>query len=207
MDKLLNKIKGDLYEKYVLEYIINNNIYEKAWLCKDIPDEILINLGFNLDNNFKIVRHDFGADIIAMKNDIYYFIQCKNYDNIISIDSLAGFSFLLSNYNLNGVLYYNGILSRNINIIKTNKIEYINLQYDNTEINNRYNTKTIVSNITNNIINYTIRDYQKEAYNLCLDKKRAIIAIPCGMGKGEAQGFSLSFGYLRKNFYIIFIIK
>ena len=80
MSKYLKKIKGDLYEIYVLDHILSNKLYEKAWLCKDTPDEVIINSGIKINEpKFNLVRDDFGVDIIAIKENKTYFIQCKKF--------------------------------------------------------------------------------------------------------------------------------
>ena len=65
----MNKFKGDLYENFVLDHILNNKIYatgtfgNHAWLCKDTPDYVLIKAGINVyKKNFNLVRSDFGKE-------------------------------------------------------------------------------------------------------------------------------------------------
>jgi superfamily II DNA or RNA helicase len=62
-------------------------------------------------------------------------------------------------------------------------MKYINLPFDNSIIDEQYNTKSIINNINSSILNLSIRDYQYEAYQLCHNKNRSIISLPCGMGK------------------------
>ena len=42
-------------------------------------------------------RYDIGADLVAFKDNKYYFIQCKNYasDETILMEKLAGFYFFI----------------------------------------------------------------------------------------------------------------
>jgi len=153
MSNYINKLKGDLYEIFILNHILDNKIYDQAWLCKDTPDDILIKADIDIKRKyFNNIRNDFGADIIATKNNKVIFIQCKNFEDTITIDNLAGFMFLIANYNCEGVLYYSGKLSTRIEAIKTNKVKYINLQFDNThlallnlKIDNFYEAKKDIS--------------------------------------------------------------
>ena len=101
------------------------------------------------------------AKIEALKNNKYYFIQCKNYNDTILMENLAGFYFLLYEYNLTGILYYNGKLSQRVLDLTNNKIQFINLPFNNMTID-------IIQNIDLPLI---IRDYQQEAYNQLLNKK------------------------------------
>lgn len=112
-----NKLIGDLYEHFVLNNIKNN--YDFIWLWNDFPHKKNI-FGKNL-------ICDIGADIVAIHNNHYYFIQCKNFKGSIQIKNLSGFYFLIHEYNLNGIVYYNGKLSRKILMLQTNKVKYINL--------------------------------------------------------------------------------
>ena len=102
-----NKIKGDIYELYILNYIKDTS-NDNVWLWSHIPGEHLIEARLinNLDelrynrknfiedkeNNTNPLR-DIGVDILRLSdNDIYTFVQCKNgYDKGIRIEDLAGF--------------------------------------------------------------------------------------------------------------------
>jgi phage anti-repressor protein len=163
---------GTAYEYYVLEQIKND--YEKVWHWKDFPEKLMYEN--NLINNYEIYkkyRYDIGADLVAFKDNKYYFIQCKNYNDTILMENLAGFYFLLYEYNLTGVLYYNGKLSQRVLDLSTNKIQFINLPFNNLTID-------IINNIKIPLI---IRDYQQEAYNQLVNIKSCVLSLPCGMGK------------------------
>ena len=163
---------GFTYEYFVLEQIRKD--YDKIWHWKDFPEKLMYDN--NLIKNYNIFckyRYDIGADLVAFKDNKYYFIQCKNYNDTILMENLAGFYFLLYEYNLNGILYYNGKLSQRIIDLSTNKIQFINLPFNNLTID-------IIPTIENPLI---IRDYQQEAYNKLLYKKTSILSLPCGMGK------------------------
>ena len=96
---LTNKEKGDNYEIYVRDYIINE-LNKPAYLWSDISDEILINAGLinsNNDNRLKRKSNkinnivDTGVDILQIDDNNYTLVQCKNgYNNGIHIHDLAG---------------------------------------------------------------------------------------------------------------------
>ena len=163
---------GFTYEYYVLEQIKND--YDKVWHWKDFPEKLMYDNNLIKDyDTFCKYRYDIGADLVALKNDKYYFIQCKNYNDTILMENLAGFYFLLYEYNLTGILYYNGKLSQRVLELSTNKIQFINLPFNNSTID-------IIQDIEKPLI---IRDYQLEAYNKLLYKNKSILSLPCGMGK------------------------
>jgi superfamily II DNA or RNA helicase/phage anti-repressor protein len=163
---------GFTYEYYVLEQIRKD--YDKVWHWKDLPEKLMYEN--NLITNYEIFskyRYDIGADLVAYKNNKYYFIQCKNFNDTILMENLAGFYFLLYEYNLTGVLYYNGTLSQRVKDLSTNKIQFINLPFNNMTID-------IIENIETPLLK---RDYQIEAYNKLFNKSTSILSLPCGMGK------------------------
>ena len=61
------KVKGDIFETFCCLYLQNKGY--QTWLLKDLPEDLLIQL--------KMVRKDYGIDIIAKKENKYYAIQCK----------------------------------------------------------------------------------------------------------------------------------
>ena len=158
------------------EYFVLNNIrdkYDRAWHWLDFPEKLLYELNIIKDyDRFKKYRHDIGADLVAVKDNVYYFIQCKNFKDTIYIDTLAGFYFLLYENNLNGILYYNGTLSERLVDLSTNKTPFINLPFNN---------ENIVFNEPENKV--VARDYQIEAYNELKGKTASILSLPCSMGK------------------------
>ena len=163
---------GTAYEYYVLEQIKKE--YDKVWHWKDFPEKLMYEN--NLINNYEKFckyRYDIGADLVAFKDNKYYFIQCKNYNDTILMENLSGFYFLLYEYNLTGILYYNGKLSQRVIDLSTNKIQFINLPFNNSTVD-------IIKEIETPLI---IRDYQQNAYNQLLHKKSSILSLPCGMGK------------------------
>jgi superfamily II DNA or RNA helicase len=176
-----NLLKGSVYEKFTLDHILSKKLYDQAWLWKDTPESVLMKTPiYDKFINYPLYRYDMGADIIAIKDDIIYFIQCKNFDNdnTICMDHLAGIYFLCAEYNLKGIVYYNGKLSSRVINLSNNFLTYINLKYDNIITIN--NDKIINNNIFTNLIE---RDYQLDAFNKISNKKRSILSLPCGMGK------------------------
>ena len=164
---------GTAYEYYVLEHIKDK--FDNVWHWKDFPEKLMYEI--NLINDYKTYskyRYDIGADLVAFKDNKYYFIQCKNYNDTILMENLAGFYFLLYEYNLNGILYYNGTLSQRVIDLSNKKIEFINLPFNNQTIN--YNN----SNIDNT---YELRQYQIDAISKLENKNMSILSLPCGMGK------------------------
>jgi superfamily II DNA or RNA helicase len=162
---------GTEYEYYVLENIRKN--YEQVWHWKNFPEKLMYELNLIKDyDKYKKYRLDIGADLVAFKNNKYYFIQCKNFKETIYIDNLAGFYFLLYENNLDGILYYNGTLSERLVDLSTGKIPFINLPFNNENI--------IFNELKLNIIP---RDYQIEAYKKLKNLDKSILSLPCSMGK------------------------
>jgi len=70
--------------------------------------------------------------LVAIKNEKVYFIQCKNFNDTISINDFCSFYFLILEYDLEGIVYYNGNLSLRLSDLSQGKIKYHNLPYNNT---------------------------------------------------------------------------
>jgi predicted helicase len=90
--KTAKQIKGDNYEAFVLEKLKPE--YDDIWLWKNVPECVLHKCGVVRDYAiFCKYRNlgDMGIDIVAVKNDVPYFIQCKNFSDTITLDCLAGF--------------------------------------------------------------------------------------------------------------------
>ena len=172
--------KGYTYEIYILNHFKElKNEYDDIWLFKDIPEYIIAKTSLydSYDLYCKYRNSDIGADLIGIKNNIVFFIQCKNYDDVISINDLSSFYFLLYEFQLNGVIYYNGKLSERINDLSKGKVPFIHIPFNNQLIDNR-----ILRNNTDNLITCP-KDYQMEAFELLKNKHRSILSLPCGMGK------------------------
>lgn len=162
---------GFAYEYFVLEQIKND--YDKVWHWRDFPEKLMYENNLIKDyNTFCKYRYDIGADLVGFKDNKYYFIQCKNYNDTILMENLAGFYFLLYEYDLTGILYYNGTLSQRVIDLSMNKIQFVNMPFNN---------QTIIKN--NQEIIMENREYQIEAVIKLKNKKMSILSIPCGMGK------------------------
>lgn len=176
----MNQLKGDKYENFIKIYLEND--VDKTWLWKDIPEFILKESGLLGDwNKHRLVRKeikinnipDLGADILLKKNNKYILVQCKNFDakNYVNIHHLGGFYSMIAHYQMDGIVYYTSKLSPNIKILKPNdKIEFIQKGIDDIVIP----INKIISNPYY---------YQIEAYEKLKNCNRAILNLPCGMGK------------------------
>ncbi|ARF08015.1 putative helicase [Catovirus CTV1] len=165
---------GASYEKYILEYLKNNEKYDNVWLWKDIPEKILYEEKIITDYaKYSLVRNDIGIDILAKKNNEYIYVQCKNYNkNSICVQDLAGYFFFKSSYKKNCKVYYNGNLSNRIKCIYADIEEFVQVPFNNLLENPQVNNDRIQE-----------REYQLEAYNRLKDEKRSVVTLPCGMGK------------------------
>lgn len=188
----MNKEKGDKYEIYVRDYIINN-LNKQAYLWSHIPDEILIEAGLIHSNNeHRLIRKmkkekinnpliDTGIDILQKDEDNFTLIQCKNgYINGLTIKDLTGFYMMMANHvNLNGTVYHTSKISRNI-LENNTRFKYIKLEYNDGEIdtnleiikdkiknkkNIKVNLETILNRLNEDDINkkYKAYDYQLDA--------------------------------------------
>ena len=167
--KMDRKLIGDSYEIYIKDHIKDE--YDNVWLWRELPEKYLFDLGIirNYDI-FSKYRYDLGIDVVAMKNNKFYFIQCKNFKETISLERLAGFYFFLYEYNVEGILYYSGVLSRRVIELNT-KIKFINVVFNNQSINKSIAEKMIP------------REYQLEAIKVLSNGTNSVLSLPCGMGK------------------------
>ena len=170
---ITTKTIGDSYEYFVLDSI--KKVYDQVWHWSQVPEYVLYDLNIIRDYDmFSKYRYDIGADLVAKKDDQYYFIQCKNFSGTILMEQLAGFYFLLHEYNLNGILYYNGKLSQRVKDLSTGKIKFINLAFNN---------QTIMVDTNKEKEQIVPREYQLDAYNTLKNYNKCILSLPCGMGK------------------------
>jgi len=190
----MNKQKGDEYEIYIRDHIINN-LNKKAYLWSHTPENILIENGIIGSHNEHRLRrkenklnplHDTGIDIIQIDNDIrsehntISLVQCKNgYENGLTMGDLAGFSlWLLSLELLKGYVYYTSKLSHNLSSLPKNRIEYIKHPI--------VNKNQIINNNTFNLDEDKLK-YQMVAKQLAdtyyKNNTKGIISMPCGTGK------------------------
>jgi hypothetical protein len=177
----MNQIKGEEYEIFIKQFLENDS--KKTWLWKDIPEYELRKSSLLGDwNEHRLVRKDnkinslpdLGSDILLKDEEKYILIQCKNFDltNNVTIHHLAGFYAMISHHNLCGIVYYSSKLSPNIKLLKPSS----NIQFIKQEI--------IIHHPE--IIHKTILNpyyYQIDAYEQLKNSKRAILNLPCGMGK------------------------
>ena len=154
---------------------------------------------------------DTGIDIIKLKDNEFTMIQCKNYKNSIQISDLAGFWFMACNYPQHLYeVYYTSKLSSNLTLHNINqRILYTKQDFPFDEIeytlNNIPNKKYIVDEyfkkckeekiklkkkifvIEENENKIEKRQYQQDAIkdisNELNKNSRAILSLPCGLGK------------------------
>jgi len=141
---------GDIYEIYILNYLIEVKKY-KAWLWNDIPKEEFIKANILNEEDYKIYvddarkinknrnknnpLQDIGIDILAKDNDdVYIFIQCKNTASafVYSTNLTGFFMFLASHIDKKGILFYTGCLNVNIQKYMKNdgRIKFILKPFD-----------------------------------------------------------------------------
>jgi superfamily II DNA or RNA helicase len=191
----MNAQKGLEYEIFIKGYL-NKAEGDIAWLWSDIPEAELRKCTILGDwNEYRFNRKmlkkencmiDTGCDILLKSNNKYYIIQCKNYDikNYITIKDLAGFFMMTKLYNLDGIVYYTSKLSPNLYCQrKCPEIQFIK---NNFEIETELEIQSKKETEYDDIISLAY-DYQNDAYNVIknvfLENKRAILQLPCGMGK------------------------
>lgn len=169
--KRTNKELGDIYENFVEKIL--SKIYDQVWNYKNIPDTIKKNLGLSL------TKADKGYDLLAEKNGIYIFIQCKNYNNSdINQSKLTGFlHFIVSIKNKTGILFDVCHHSKKIskNVEQTGSINFFNIPFNNEEdektVNLRIekeieNNKERMLNRLNNPLVMTITKPVEKRYDL-----------------------------------------
>ena len=159
----MNKQKGDEYEIYIRDHIIND-LNKQAFLWSHTPETILIESGIIGSHNEHRLRrkenklnplHDTGIDIIQVNEDkSISLIQCKNgYERGLIMSDLAGFGLWMASIDsLKGYVYYTSKLSHNISSLPKNRIEYIKKEFD--------------IGIKNDVINDFILDDDKLKYQL-----------------------------------------
>jgi len=171
---LYKQIKGNNYELFVLNKLKLQ--YDEVFLFKFTPERILqqTKLLNNYDIYTKYKNCDIGADLVAVKDNQVYFIQCKNHNDTLCINDLQGFYFLLYEFDLNGIVIYSNEISLRIKDL-SNKVQYLHIPYNNQIIDVDYNFL--------NYIDIQPRDYQLDACNLLKNENRSILSLPSGMGK------------------------
>ena len=183
-----SQIKGYDYEVYIKKFLLEENPQNKVWLWSDIPEFELKKADFlGSWNQFRLIRkenkinnlRDTGCDILIKdNNDKFIVVQCKNYapKNSVTIPHLAGFFYMIAMYGNEGIVYYTSKLSCNLEELKPNpKIKFIKKLMDNGP---KLKIKEGFSKLLENPYYYQIEAAQK-LKNL----DRAILSLPCGMGK------------------------
>lgn len=168
-----NKLKGDAYEEYVLRTIYKE--YDQVWFYKDTP-EYIINRTKLCNKYPKYKNCDIGADLVSIKNNIIYFIQCKNYNDTIGISHFNTFYFLLHENDLNGIVYYNGKLTTRLLNLSQGKVKFINLIYENIYNSVKLNNYLPIKKMNNNIEIFSLNKYdfnQDSVLNILLYNTRS----------------------------------
>ena len=159
----MNKQKGDEYEVYIRDHIIND-LNKQAYLWSHTPETILIEHNIIGSHNEHRLRrkenklnplHDTGIDIIQVNEDkSISLVQCKNgYEKGLVMSDLAGFGLWMASIDtLKGYVYYTSKLSYNLSSLPKNRIEYIKKEIDNK--------------LNNNIVNDFVLDDDKLKYQL-----------------------------------------
>ena len=128
----MNNLIGQQYEVQIKNKLLES--HENVFLWNEIPCQIIYdsNLFKSFKNKTKYFRKiqymkkenhgimDTGCDIFYQNNNEWIIVQCKNYENTICQDKLAGFYYLILVSDLNGELYYTSNLSNVIRIICNN---------------------------------------------------------------------------------------
>ena len=175
----MNNLIGQQYEVQIKNKLLES--HENVFLWNEIPCQIMYdsNLFKSFKNKTKYFRKiqyikkenhgimDTGCDIFYQNNNQWIIVQCKNYENTICQDKLAGFYYLMLVSDLNGELYYTSNLSNVITMYETDKIKFIKESF--IEVNK-------INLVNNQIIEYKkiqLYDYQKDAVKQ-LNQKRNI---------------------------------
>lgn len=180
---MFNRIKGDNYEKFIVKTLKNE--FDDVWLWKDVPESILIqNKIINDYGIYSEIRKDIGIDIIAVKDGICEYIQCKNYEENICIKDISGFLFFMIMKNVNGTICYSNGISKNIidSIKDSKEISKLKIKLRHIPINDDidiHDNNKIKKN------QFQPRYYQLEAIDIINNEKnqKIILSMPCGTGK------------------------
>lgn len=179
--KTLNQAKGTEYEITVLEEIEPE--YEQSRLWKNVPEKILIDNKIIINyNKYSESRKDIGVDIVAVKNGVFTYIQCKNYKNNILISDIAGFLFFLITNNVSGIICYSNDISSTIKNELSAKAELMTSKIGLRKI--PFNNAKIINPQPRLVVDKIYRPYQNNAIRILLKNyNKCILAMPCGTGK------------------------
>jgi len=213
-----NVIKGDIYEKFIRNYIDKFDYVSHVWLWKDVPEQKLFDTGLIIDynknrlnrlkskSNNENISKDIGIDIIQLNiNGEFIYIQCKNYTHSLRIDHLAGFYMRMAQHiHTKGIVYHStNKLSNNIkdyNMCK--RIQFIHVPHISSQLG-------IKTNIAKNTIVapkiITPYPYQLEIIEKIrkyyIKNKKGILELPCATGK------TLISCYVGKNYKHLILIS
>jgi superfamily II DNA or RNA helicase len=184
--------RGSSYENQIFCSLLKKYPDHEVYMWSTVPIAYLQELKF-IDSTtaekyaeFKSGIQDIGCDILMKHDSQYTLVQCKNYsDKNICCADLAGFFCLMATRDqVNGIVISNTplskIVSNQINV--SGRITYQQVDWDVIQ-------PVIIPNIPMtttpqpSTIKIEPREYQIDAYNALKDKKRAILQLPCGMGK------------------------
>ncbi len=194
LEKNNKKIIGDLFE-YLSYYILKfhpyyRNYFDEVYLFEQIPHSIIEKL--------KLPSIDKGIDILAVKDNNYYGIQCKfrsNKERIIPWKDLSTFPALSFTCNIKkGIFITNCESVCNELLDKDNIINICGKFWDTIDNNFFIQLKLYLdSNLPFTYKKYYPYDYQKEIINIShqhysLYNKGKLI-MPCGTGKSLTSYF------------------
>lgn len=175
-----NYNKGKQYEYFVKNHLLKS--HQNVFLWSEIPMKVFIESGIfenysqkrklrkdRLNDTINVI--DTGCDILYNNSKEWIIAQCKNYQDSVKLDKLAGFFGILLSSKLFGELYYTSSLSKNVTLYQM-PIKYIKLEFNNNVVDNKNTPKKLIP-----------YDYQLDAFIKLRDEKRSVLQLPCGMGK------------------------
>ena len=181
MSQNINQIKGQAYENFVLKHIQNQ--YDQIWLWSNVPEKIL--LEHSIIENYNVYcknrisnRKDIGIDIVGIKSGKLYFIQCKNYENNVCVNDIAGFLWFLLTYSVDGILFYSNGISQNIVNTLAERYDRMKIKIDHIHLPFHTILPAVVQQIA--IQPY---EYQLNAAQEFEHVNKMILSVPCGVGK------------------------
>jgi len=184
-----NYIKGIQYEHQIKHYLISQG-NKRVYLWEEIPMNVFIESKIfeNYSKKLEFLRKGLDTERHRVSDtgcDIYYFdeskqqwviVQCKNYEKTITMGKLAGFYAMCLSSKLYGELYYTSSLSEPVTRYAIEQVDFKHVHSSETSISKSVEYTKLVP-----------YDYQLdaiEAVSAAITKRsRAILQLPCGMGK------------------------
>ena len=211
-----NHEKGKLYEKVINTHINTLPTTSISFLWNDVPEQVLFDAGLMTDyNKHRLERKnknvnidpndpinslkDIGIDIIQIDIDGHIiFVQCKNYSNSLTIEDLAGFSWMMAQHHQNqGIVYYStDKISRNIKAtLVTDRIKFIYkpVLLPKIKIKIKLISKIKLYDYQDNIVKLYNKYYKTN--------DKAVLSMPCGTGK------TLVSCYISKEYDLVIFIS